>query len=86
MAVATGGTTTAAAAAFGLVFRSLERGNLQRLEKGEDGEIHTGQTIEHAITTANCAIGQISVRTTTIHDHTERDPATTAQNARIRMY
>ena len=39
-----------------IAFRSVERGRLERLEKGENAEVRTGQTIEYAITAPNCAV------------------------------
>ena len=54
--VAMGGAILVVIAAFWIVFRSVERGRLQRMEKGESAEVRTGQTIEYAITAPNCAV------------------------------
>ena len=54
--IAVGAAMLLIIAAFWIAFRSLERGRLQRLEKGEDAEVRTGQTIEYAITAPHCAI------------------------------
>ena len=54
--VAMGGAILVVIAAFWIVFRSVERERLQRLEKGESAEVRTGQTIEYAITAPNCAV------------------------------
>ena len=54
--VAFGIAVLVVAAAFWLVFRTLERGRLGRLEKGEDAEVRAGQIIEHALTAPGCAV------------------------------
>jgi len=41
---------------FWRVFRSIERGRLDHLKKGEEAETYAGQVIEYAITAPNCAI------------------------------
>ena len=56
VSVGFGGTIIVAVVTFWFVFRSLERGRLERLEKGEDAEVRAGQFIEYAITAPHCAI------------------------------
>ena len=53
---AAGLATLAAIAAFWLVFRSLGRGRMERLDNGDDAEVRTGQFIEYALSAPGCAI------------------------------
>ena len=46
----------AVAIAYWLGFRTLERGWLDRLEKGENAEVRAGQFIEQALTAPGCAV------------------------------
>ena len=50
--------TLVAISEFWLVFRSLERGRRERLYKGEDAEVRTGQVIEHSLTAPGCAVAR----------------------------
>ena len=53
--IAMGSAILVVIAAFWLAFRSIERGRLQRLEKGMAAEVRTGHAIEDAITAPHCA-------------------------------
>ena len=57
-----------AVAAFWFAFRSLERGRLGRLEKGEKAEVHAGQFIESALTAPGCAVAHSVTKISRIGD------------------
>ena len=61
-----------AVGAFWVVFRKLERGRLERLDKGEDAEVRAAQFIEHALAAPDCAVAHSGVRRM-------------AQNGRLRL-
>ena len=68
VSAAFGAVILIAVAAYWFVFRSLERGRLGRLEKGEKAEVQAGQFIESALTSPGCAVAHSVTRISKIGD------------------